>query len=45
MVTDVSGAHAPAHSRLIQDLLKHSADRLSELSIMVAIANSTITGL
>ena len=28
------------HETQIQDLLKHSADQLSELSIMVAITNS-----
>ena len=30
-VTDVSGAHVPAHPRMIQDLHKCSADQLSEL--------------
>ena len=42
-MTDVSGMHAPAHLRLTQDLLKRSADELSELSIMVAITNSTLS--
>ena len=44
-VTDVGGVHARAHPRLIQDQLKRSADQLSQLSIMVAITNSTLTGL
>ena len=33
-MTDVSGAHASVHPRLILDLLMRSADQLSELSII-----------
>ena len=33
------------HGPRFQDQLKRSADQLSQLSIMVAITNSTLTGL